>query len=340
MKANLNQLARAIDGANADATVRLFLLHGPDEAGARDMAARLARAMGPEAERVDIDPGQLKTNPGLLADEAASLSLFGTARHIRVRGAGEECVTACATLLSAEQAGNPVVMIAPGAKASSALVKLAIGDPRAMACMFYSPETGDADRIATSLAREQGLRTTGATATRIALAAGGDRAVMTRELEKIALYLDAAPERPRALEDEALDAIGADLGDAEISRAIEAAIAGEADRLADELARLAIAGVSPIPLLRQLVRRLMMLAELRGEVDAGAPPASLVERVFFRERAATAQALRIWSSAALTEAIDRIRRAERAIMAPANAGTVLADAAMLSVARMAARQRG
>ena len=337
MKANLNQLTRAIDAASGD--VRLYVLHGPDEAGAREIAARLARTMGPDAERVDLEPTLLKADPGRLADEAASLSLFGTNRHIRVTGAGEESVEACAMLLAAPRAGNPVVVIAPGAKATSGLVKLATSDPRAMACVFYVPDAGEADKIATSIAREYGLRTTGATATRIAAAAAGDRAVMTRELEKIALFLDAAPERPRELDDAALDAIGADLGDAEMSHAIDAAIDGGPDRLGDELAKLGIAGVSPIPLLRQLVRRLMALAELRGEIDGGGNANALVERVFFRERAITARALRTWSSPKLSDAIDRVRRAERATMAPANAGGVLADAAMLGVARMAARQR-
>jgi len=81
------------------------------------------------------------------------------------------------------------------------------------------------------------------------------------------------------------------------------------------------------------------LAELRGEIDRGANATAVIERVFFRERAITARALRVWSSAKLSDAIDRVRRAERATMAPANAGAVLADAAMLGVARMAARQR-
>lgn len=340
MKANLNQLTRAIDAVAANPDIRLYLLHGPDEAGARDVAARLGRIMGPDAERVDLEPGMLKTNPGRLADEAASMSLFGTARYIRVAGAGEDCVEACTLLLSAERAGNPVVMIAPTVKGSSALVKLATASPRAMACVFYVPEAGEADKIAVSIAREQGLRTTGGTAARIALAAGGDRAVMTRELEKIALYLDAAPERPREIDDATLDAIGADLGDSEISRAIDAAIDGGPDRLADELGRLRVAGVSPIPLLRQLARRLMTLAELRAEIDGGASVNAVIERVFFRERATTARALHIWSAPKISEAIDRVRRAERATMATANAGAVLADSAMVAVARMAARQRG
>lgn len=340
MKANLNQVSRAIETAGSNSDIRLYLLYGPDEAGARDMAARLGRAMGPEAERVEIDPASLKSSPGRLADEAASMSLFGSARYIRIFGAGEECAEACTLLLAAERAGNPVVVIAPSLKSSSALVKLATASPHAMTCVFYVPEAGEADKIAASIAREQGLRTLGGTAARIAQAAGGDRAVMTRELEKIALYLDAAPERPREVDDATLDAIGADLGDSEISRAIDAAIDGGPDRLADELGKLATAGVSPIPVLRQLVRRLMTLAELRAEIDGGANASTVIERVFFRERATTARALRIWSAAKIDEAIDRVRRAERAIMAPGNAGSVLADSAMVAIARMAARQRG
>ncbi|MGH6612964.1 DNA polymerase III subunit delta [Sphingomonas sp.] len=337
MKANANQLRGAIDAANPD--IRFYLFHGPDEAGAQEWALRLARVMGPEAERVDIEPSSLKSNPGRLADEAASMSLFGGARHIRIAGAGEECLEAATLLLDGERAGNPVVAIAPSLKSSAKLVKLALASPRAMAFACYVPEGADAEKLAVAIAREQGLRTTGDAAMRLATASGGDRAVMTRELEKIALYLDAAPDRPREIDDAALDAIGADLGDAEMGRAIDAAIDGQPDALGAELARLDEAGVSPIPVLRQLARRLMTLAELRAQVDAGAGVAQVSEGVFFREKAITARALRHWRSDRIAAAIDRIRLAERGMMGSASAGTVLAQSAILAVARMAARQR-
>ncbi|MEO5865727.1 MAG: DNA polymerase III subunit delta [Sphingomonas sp.] len=337
MKGNPNQIRTAIDAVSPD--IRLYLFHGPDESGAQDYAQRLARALGPEAERVDLEPGMLRANPGRLADEAASLSLFGGARHIRVAGAGEECVEAATLLLDAERVGNPAVIIAPGLKATAKLVKLAIGSPRALCLACYLPDGADAERLVTAIAREHGLRTTGDTASRIAAASAGDRAVMTREIEKLALYLDAAPERPRSLDDSAVDAVGADLGDSEMARAIDAAIEGRADALADELGRLQEAGVSPIPVLRQLVRRLIALAEMRAEIDGGANPGTVIEKVFFRERATMGRALRTWNAPAIAAAIDRARGAERAIMSAATAGPVLADAAMLAVARIAARQR-
>lgn len=337
MKANLNQIRTAIDAVNPD--IRLYLFHGPDESGARELAVRLGRAMGADAERIDLEPSQLKNNPGLLADEAAALSLFGGARHIRVSGAGEESLEALTLLLDIERAGNPVVVIAPSLKATARVVKLALGHPRAMCLACFLPEGGDADRLAIAIAREQGLRPTGGTAARLAAASGGDRAIMTRELEKLALYLDAAPERPRELDDAALDAVGADLGDSEMSRAIEAAIDGSPDILANELAQLDEAGVSPIPVLRQLTRRLMALAEMCAEIDAGGDPKTLIERVFFRERASTSRALRLWDAKRISDAIDRARQAERAIMTSQNAGNVVANAAITVVARMAARKR-
>ena len=71
MKANAGQIARALDGA--DPAYRLFLLYGPDEAGSRDLAARLPKKLGSDAERIDFTGAQLKADPALLADEAASI---------------------------------------------------------------------------------------------------------------------------------------------------------------------------------------------------------------------------------------------------------------------------
>ena len=339
MKANAGQIRAALDAASPD--TRLFLLHGPDEAGASELAARLARAMGADAERVDLDGAALRSDPARLADEAASLSLFGGKRFIRVANVGEESLAALTALIEADRAGNPVVAIAPTVKSSAKIVKLAIAAPAAMAFACYVPEGHDAERLAVSIARDHGLRAVGGSARRLADAAGGDRAVMTREIEKLALYLDASADQPAELDDAALDAVGADLGEAEMGLAIEAAVDGRVSELGTELARLAEAGTSPIPVLRGLVRRLMALAEMRADLDGGAAVDSVIERhrVFFKEKASTARALRRWSSGALSNAIDRARQAERALMSADSAGTVVADDAMTTIARIAARAR-
>lgn len=331
MKASEARIKAALDRASPD--IRLYLLYGPDESGAMALAARLGRALGPEAERVELDGAALRADVARLADEAASLSLFGGARYIRVTGAGDESVAAVEALLAAPRAGNPVVMIAPSLKATSRLVKRALDAESALATACYVPVGEGADALAAQLARDHGLRATGGAARRLVQATGGDRAVIARELEKLALYLDAGPDRPQALDDAALDAVGADLGEAEMSQAIEAVVAGRGADLAVALRRLNESGASPIPWLRQLARRLGALAEMRAEVAGGADIASVIKRhrVFFREEAATAAALRRWTPDALARAQRRVREAERAVVAAGTAGAVLAEQAVLGM---------
>lgn len=333
MKATLPQLRAALDRPGA---TRLILLHGPDEAGAREFAQQLARTMGADAERIDLEGAQLKADPGLLAAEAAALSLFGGARFIRVSAVGEESLEAVELLLAAPVAGNPVVAIAPGVKSTGKLVKATTAHPQAIVFACYPPEGAAADRVAMEIAQGLGLRLDPRLAGRLAAAAGGDRAVLTRELEKFALFLDASAEAPQPLGEAVIEQLGADLGEVELGDAIEAAVAGAPDRLGAELARLEQAGTSPIPLLRALVRRLIGLAELRAEVAAGARAEALVERVFFKERAATLAALRQWTPERLAAAIDHLRTIERRLMA--GGPEVTAAAAAIAVARQARRR--
>ncbi|MEI9927631.1 MAG: DNA polymerase III subunit delta [Sphingomonas sp.] len=340
MKASAGQIRGLVDAPKPE--TRLYLFHGPDEAGANELAARLARALGPETERIDIDSKALRDSPGRLADEAASMSLFGDKRLIRVSGAEDNAIEAFALLLGAERAGNPVVAIGPGLKSSGRLVKLAIAAPAAVAHACYVPEGIEATRLATTIAREHGLRLSGDVPHELASACGGDRAIMTREIEKLALYLDAAPDRPRDADSRALEAIGANLGDGEMFGAIDAVIDGRIAEVGTELARLTESGSSAIPLLRQLTRRLLTLAELRAEVKAGASVDQVIEkhRIFFKEKAATSRALRRWSAPQIARAADRVREAERAMMRGSSAGDVLAEAECVAVARAAARLRG
>ena len=337
MKGNARDARAAVDRPSPDC--RLYLFHGPDASAAAEHADRLGMALGAEVERIDFDGSALKSDPARLADEAASLSLFGGARYIRVSQAGEECLDAFAALLNAERAGNPVVALAPTIRSTAKIVKLANDSRRALAVAFYEPSAGDAEKLVVAMAREAGMRTIGDAARRIAAATGNDRAVMQREIDKFALYLDAAPNRPADLDDAAVDAIGADLGDAEMTRLVDAVVEGDSAAVGSELWRLAEAGTSPILWLRQLARRLTVLAEMRSDVDLGGEMGAVLKRhrVFFREEASTSRALRRWTPAMLARGLDRVRHAERAVMASANAGGVLADHEVAEIARGIAR---
>lgn len=333
MKATEARLTAALDRPAAD--IRLYLLHGPDEAVAQAFVARLAKGMGEGAERVDLDGPTLRSDPARLADEAAALSLFGGARFVRVTGVGEESLEAVVGLLAAEQAGNPAIILAPGVKATGKLVKAAVDSDRALAFACYPPGARDAAAIVTEQARQAGLRLSPAAVQRIIRGSDGDRAVMLREVEKLALYLDAAPDRPVDADDAALEAIGAEIAEGEIGEVVLAITAGQVDTLIDGLRRMSGPDASPIPILRALGRRLVTLAEMRAAIEAGEGAEQVMKRhrVFWREEAATAAALRRWTLPMLASAQQAARRAEREIIAAGPAGRVVADNFLLRMTR-------
>lgn len=341
MKANANEVARALDAANGD--IRFFLLYGPDEAGSAALARRLERAVGADAERIDIEGSELKSDPARLADEAASISLFGGKRWIRIQPAGDECTVAVQGLLEAAKAGNPVVAVAGALRATSSLVKLATDSKLAMAHPSYVPDAGDAAKIAETLGRDAGLRISRDVARAIATSCGNDRSVMAQEIEKLALYLDAAPDRPAEATPEALDAIGAASNEGELGKLVDAVMGGHPARVAGEVARLAQSGLEGIPLLRAIFRRVVLLAGLRADIDAGMTPAAAVEKrgkaIFFKERNAIADQAGRWTSPRLATVADRVLESERMLKSSGSAGGILADSEMLVIARAAAARR-
>lgn len=341
MKVNAGQIERALDAPPAN--IRLFLLYGPDEAGSRAQAARLERAMGPDAQRIDLDGATLKAAPARLADEAATISLFGDRQSVRIALNGEEPMAAIEMLLKAPAAGNPVVAIAGALKLSSVLLKRAIADPAIMACANYQPEGHEADTLAMAMARAAGMRMGPEVARAIVNAAGNDRAVMAQEIEKLALFLDAAPERPCDAEMAALEAIGAGEGDGQVSRLIDAVLGGEPAAVAHELAVLAEQGSEGIALIRVLNKRVQLLARLAADVAGGTSPQSAVEAlgkaIFYKEKGQVLRQLKRWPAPRIATCSDRLLKTERAIKAAGSTGPILADVELIAIARAAQTRR-
>ncbi len=341
MKAKRGDIERAL--ASPGDAIRLYLLYGPDRAGSEGLAKTLAEAMGENAERVDLAASDIKSDPALLADEAASISLFGGTRYIRVDPAGDEIFAGVEALLEAEQAGNPVVAIAGQLRGTNRLVKLANSSKQAMAFASYLPEGRDADRLVIELGHKAGLQMTPDMARRLASAAGGDRAILASEIDKLALYLDAAPDRPRKLEHDTFDALGAASEEGDMSRLTDLVLSGDTAGLDHELVRLASVGLEGVPLLRALLRRLTLLAKLRADVESGNSPQSAIGKarppIFWKEKDAIVWQLQRWRSDALAKAIDRVATTERMLKSSAGPGLVAANNELFAIARHARRLR-
>ena len=328
MKANEAQIGRALDTPRPDC--KLALLYGPDEAGSRALADRLATAMGPDAERVDLEGAVLKDDPARLPDEATAITMFGGPRWIRV-GGGDDSLRAVEALLDAPE-GCPVVLVAGNLPKTSALLKLALDDRRILAFQSWKPEGQKADALATQTGRAMGVRMSPDAARMLADATQGDRALMMRELEKLALYVDASPDRPRSVERADIEAVGAAIDVREAWDTVDALFDGKVAALAQEIS--GDAAVEVIPGLRAVNRRALMIARALSARRGGQMPRGAKREMETVEREA-----RHWSPEAAATAHRLTMEAEAAVKITGTAGEVLAHAAMLSMARAAARRR-
>ena len=324
MKANESQIVRAIDKPDG---WRAILLHGPDEGGSRTLADRLGATIGPDAERVDLDGATLKADPALLADEATAMTMFGGPRWVRVTG-GDEVLPAVEALLEAAP-GCPVAVVAGQLKPASALLKFALASPAIHAFASYKPDAARADALAIQIGRPLGVRLEPDAARALADATAGDRVLMLREIEKLALYLDASPDRPRIAQRTDFEAIGAAIDVREAWDLVDALFDGKPDALGDQIAGPGAAEM--IPALRSVLRRTTALARAR---------AGLPGKLFnMKEKEAADRQARHWQPQALVIAHREAMAAEAALKRPGSAGEVLAHHALIGLARAAERRR-
>jgi DNA polymerase-3 subunit delta len=337
MKASRGNVGRAVD--QPESKVRFYLLHGPDEAQSRALGERLVAALG--ASRYLIAASSVKSDPATLGDEAGAMSLFGGKRVIWIEPAGDEIVAGVEALLEANSVESAVVAIAGALRKTSALLKLAESSPSALAFAAYLPEGADAERMVIDVGRRVGLKINPPVAARIADSAENDQAIVFQELQKLALYLDAAPESPKELDSEAIDAVGAELSEGDVPRLADLALAGEMAELADQLALLPH-GAEGIPIVRALQRRLLQVAPARARIERGERPdavmTSLGKSLFWKDKALVQRLLSLWDSRRLATISERAGKLEREMMfSPVPTQEALGEE-LLAIARAAKRR--
>ena len=314
MKLTKANLGRALDQPSRD--VRFYLFYGPDEAQSRALAGRLAE--GQQASRVLLSSNAIKSEPAALVDQAGAMSLFGGKRIVWIEPATKDIEEGVAALLEGPPPENVVVAIAGALTKASPLLKLAEASPLAATYASYAPEGQDAERMVADLGRRVGLKVSGAVAARLADACGNDQAIVLRELEKLALYVDASPHAPKELGHDALDEIGVESAEGNFLRLADLALGGDVAELTDELGRLPAGGSEGVPVVRSLQRRLLMLAPARARVERGervdAVMASLGRAVFFKEKARIQRMLSKWKASDLAAIADRAGKLERSLM--------------------------
>lgn len=321
---------------------RVFFFCGPDEAGAFDAANKILSLLPDPGERIELSGAELRRDPVKLGDEARSTSLFGGSRHIWVRAQGDEVHDAVEVLLSGDVEPCPVLIVATGATDKSRTAKLLADRPDGLVAMFHPPDLRSVAGAVRTMADAAGLRIGGDLAERIARASGLDTRLAQSEVTKLALFLDASPEAPRAADAAALDAIGAKTEDDGFGALVSVVLAGESAKLPHELRRMREMGLNPVGTLLAFERRAAQLAALaaklgpRGDVNALLSAEKAARRVFWKDERDLGVQLRRWKGKKLERLVDKLAGLHKALLGNSQNAELLLAQGLAEIARAAA----
>lgn len=324
------------------ADIAAALVFGPDRGLVRERADALASTVVDDPSdpfrTADLDAAQLKSEPGLLGDEAAAVALGGGRRLVRVRGAGDDVGTVFAAFLeSADPAQALVVVDAGELTPRSSLRRAFEGAANAAAVPCYADDTRSLTAVIVETLGAHGLKAAPDALAYLAANLGADREVTRSELEKLALYKGGPG--TVALEDAA--ACVGDSAATSLDQVVFAAGAGNAAALEKALARAFSEGIAPVSVLRAAARHFQRLHWVRGRMKGGKtldqavaglrpPPIFLVADAF------KAQARR-WSPAGLARVLELLIEAELDCKTTGMPDTTVCGRTLFRIANAAAR---
>ena len=291
------------------------LIFGPDEGLVRERSIKISRQVSEDLSDpflvAQLDPDHLKSEPALLADEVAAISMMGGRRVIRIDGAGENTVKAAESFLKNPIGDGLVVITAGNLKPSSGLRKLFEKAKNAVSIACYEDNLMSLQNLISDVMRDHNLRIAPDAAQYLGLNLGSDRMISRGELDKLALYMHDGTGQV-TLED--AQACVGDSGALNIDMIAAAAVGGDLRKLDAHLFKSFNRGENPIPILRSLARKLGRLYLAKGYMDQGLSMEQamnkLQPRVFVMESNIFKTHLQKWNSLRLASALEIVTVAE------------------------------
>jgi len=314
---------------------RVVLLYGDDAGMIRERAETLVRATAgslddpfrvAELAREDLDR---------LPTEAASLSLTGGRRVVRVREVGDSALSVVQVVLRG-RASALVVLEGPSMPARSRLRSLLEAAPDGAAIGCYPEEGRALQETIRARLHAAGIGVDPDALAWLVTQLGGDQVSTLAELDKLTLYVGPGG----CVDLAAAEACVGDLAGLSLDDAVFAATAGDV-ATADRALELAMAeGATPVGVLRAGLGHLHRLYRARLLMDSGMTGADAAQAlrppVFFRRIGLFTRALGLWPTPALTAAMAGLSHAERNCKRTGAPDEVLAQNAILALARRAA----
>lgn len=319
------------------------LVHGPDTGLVSERARSLAKALsnrgGEDAEIVRIDEPDLDGNPDRLVVELQTIPMFGGGKVVRTT-AGRKINAALFKGIFADGApASYLVCEAGNLKATDALRKLFESTPWAAAVPCYADGDGNLAGLVRDMMAAAGLRIDRDAMEILVGRLGADRALSRGEIEKLILYCAGR----EAVEISDIEAIVGDATDTGLEYIAIAAASGEPDKVVAEFDRAVTAGENPQAIILIALRYFQRLHRVSAAIDAGKSAdealRSLRPPLHFKLRDAVAAQCRLWPTASLGEALQRINETAQQARLNGSMDAILAERLLFNLAAHIAQRK-
>lgn len=324
----------------------VHLIYGPDHGLVHERATKLAAQTSVDLHdpfaTIKLDPDNLSGDPDRLINEAYTVSMFGGARLIWLRGAGNDAALVKQTerLLEDPPENTFCIFQAGELKKGAKLRDLIERSKNGLAIPCYSDGPRDIAAVLEHALKENG-QTIGMDARQFLMSLlGADRVASRAEIDKLCLYT-------RGQNEISVQDIQDILGDTSIvslDAITDAVMTGNVDKFDKSIAKFNASGGSYHQLFAALLRQFQTLDRLRGDMEqngknAGAVIGSARPPIFFARKASFETALNRWSCKAIRAAHNRLQTAMLESRKNNKIDHSIAHMAMLGLTVQASRQR-
>ena len=324
-----------------DPMARAILVYGTDAGLVLERANALARSVAEDLSDpflvAEITAASLREEPTRIADEAASISLTGGRRVVRVRDASDAMVGPLELFLD-DSPGDGLVIVQAGALGTrAALRKLFESAANAAAIACFADDAQTLDRLIHDTLAIRGITVSHDAAAYLGANLGADRGISRSELEKLALY---AGEGATVSLADAMASVG-NSSAVSLDNLVMAAAGGDGFAADQALTRSYQEGANPVSVLRALGRHLTRMLLTRAKIDTGvtrdAAMKALRPTVFYKLAPAFHAQLRKWTVRKLGIASGLVLEAERQCKQTGAPAHALCGRAILQISRLAMR---
>ncbi|MFT6580027.1 MAG: DNA polymerase-3 subunit delta [Alphaproteobacteria bacterium] len=297
-----------------DPDIRAVLIYGPDSGLVRERATLLTKAIVEDPLDpflvVEFTGAALRSDPALLADEAAAIALMGGRRVVRFRDVPDSLAGVFKIFLE-DLPGDALVLVQSGDLGPrTALRKLFEGDKAAAALPCYADDERTLDYVIRDTLNEDNLAVTPEASAYLAANLGTDRGQTRSELRKLAIYMG---DETRVELDDAMACVG-DSSAFTLDALVFAAADGDVAAVDHALTRSFQEGANPVSILRATARHLMRLQLVRAGVDKGKriedAMKTLRPPVFFKMTGSFRRQAGLWRATAIARALRLTLEAE------------------------------